>query len=94
MPIALRKGKRSCVNQEALKDENWVQPMKEEMKELKKNSTREIVDRPKNKRVVDCRWIYTVNCKSDGTFERYKARLVAKWYTQTYGIDYEETFPL
>ncbi|RDX96269.1 hypothetical protein CR513_21093, partial [Mucuna pruriens] len=67
--------------QEALKDENWVQAMKEEMKALKKNSTWEIVNRPKDKRV----------CKSIGTLERYKARLVAKGYTQTYGIDYEET---
>ncbi|RDX90537.1 putative mitochondrial protein, partial [Mucuna pruriens] len=66
--------------------------MKEEMKALKKNSTWEIVDRPKDKRVVGCRWIYTVKCKSDGTLERYKTRLVAKGYTQTYGIYYEETF--
>ncbi|RDY05092.1 hypothetical protein CR513_11104, partial [Mucuna pruriens] len=106
MPIALRKRKRSCVNfivvidaiktpkpvQESLKDENCVQAMKEEMKALEKNSTWEIVDRPKDKKVVDYRWIYTVKCKSDGTLERYKERLVAKGYTQTYGIDYEETF--
>ncbi|RDX98154.1 hypothetical protein CR513_18963, partial [Mucuna pruriens] len=92
MPIALRKGKGSCIKYpEALKDENWVQAMKEEMEALEKNSTWEIVDRPKDKRVVGCRWIYTVKCKSNGTLERYKARLVAKEYTQTYGIDYEET---
>ncbi|RDX85953.1 putative mitochondrial protein, partial [Mucuna pruriens] len=70
--------------QETLKDENWVQAMKEEMKALEKNSTWEIVDRPKDKRA----------CKSDRTLERYKARLVAKGYTQTNGIDYEETFAL
>ncbi|RDX60856.1 hypothetical protein CR513_60970, partial [Mucuna pruriens] len=52
--------------------------MKEEMKALEKNSTWEIVDRSKDKRVVGCIWIYTVKCKSDGTLERYKARLVAK----------------
>ncbi|RDY07817.1 hypothetical protein CR513_08025, partial [Mucuna pruriens] len=80
--------------QEALKDVNWVQAIKEKMEALEKNSTWEIVDRPKDKRVVGCRWIYIVKCKSDGTLERYKARLVAKGYTQTYGIDYEETFAL
>ncbi|RDX77849.1 hypothetical protein CR513_41959, partial [Mucuna pruriens] len=61
--------------------------MKEVMKVLEKNSTWKIVDRSKDKRVI-----YTVKCKSDGTLERYKARLVTKGYTQTYGIDYEETF--
>ncbi|RDX97469.1 hypothetical protein CR513_19756, partial [Mucuna pruriens] len=66
--------------------------MKEEMEALEKNLTWEIVDRPKDKIVVSCRWIYIVKYKSNETLERYKARLVAKGYTQTYGIDYEETF--
>lgn len=39
-----------------------------------------------------CMLIYTVNHKYDGTLDWYKARLVAKWYTQTYDIDLEETF--
>ncbi|RDX70700.1 hypothetical protein CR513_50030, partial [Mucuna pruriens] len=51
------------------------------MKALERNSTWYIVDKPKDKRAVDCGWIYTVKCKFDGTLDLYKARLVAKMNT-------------
>ena len=37
-------------------------------------------------------WVLTIEYKLDGTLERYKAQLEAQLYTQTYGIDYEETY--
>jgi hypothetical protein len=80
--------------QEALADPRWREAMNEEMKALQKNSTWDIVDLPKGKKPVGCRWVFTIKYKADGTIERCKARLVAKGYTQTYGIDYMETFSL
>ncbi|RVX02364.1 putative mitochondrial protein [Vitis vinifera] len=78
--------------QEALADPRWKAAMNEEMKSLQKNETWELVECPLGKKPVGCRWIYTVKYKADGSIERFKARLIAKGYTQTYGIDYIETF--
>jgi hypothetical protein len=42
--------------------------------------------------VIDCKWVYKVKRKGDGSLDRYKARLVAKYFKQWYRIDYEDTF--
>ena len=51
-----------------------------------------MVELPKGKRPVGCKWVFSIKYNADGTLERYKARLVAKGYTQTFGVDYQETF--
>lgn len=39
-----------------------------------------------------CKWIFNVKDKENGSIDRYKAHLFVKGFTQTYGIDYHETF--
>jgi len=77
---------------EAKRDPKWKEAMLEELAALEKNNTWDLVPFPVGKKVVSCKWVYTVKQNPNGKIERYKARLVAKGYSQTYGIDYDETF--
>ena len=77
---------------EASTDPLWQIAMKEELDALSKNHTWDLVTLFLGKSVVGCKWIYKIKTRFDGSIERYKACLVAKGFTQEYGIDYEETF--
>ncbi|UYV73755.1 hypothetical protein LAZ67_11000746 [Cordylochernes scorpioides] len=66
--------------------------MEEEFDSLIENKTWELVDPPKGQNVIGSKWVLKKRYSSDGSLERHKARLVARGFSQQYGIDYEETF--
>ena len=76
----------------AQQDPKWCAAMREELEALRKNQTWELTDLPEGKRAVGCKWVFTIKQNPEGKIERYKARLVARGYSQVYGIDYDETF--
>ncbi|WVZ64382.1 hypothetical protein U9M48_013903 [Paspalum notatum var. saurae] len=78
--------------QEALENKNWKQAMDEEYMALLKNKTWHLVPPNTGQNIIDCKWVYKIKRKADGTIDRYKARLVAKGFKQRYGINYEDTF--
>jgi hypothetical protein len=78
--------------EEASKDEFWNKAMDEELDQIEKNDTWELVPRPKDKNVIDTKWVYRNKLNEDGQVTRNKARLVCKGYAQVEGIDFEETF--
>lgn len=77
---------------QACTDSNWLQAMKVELNALENNHTWDIVLKPPNKHIVDFKWLFKVKYLPNGCIELYKARLVAKSFTQTYGLDYFKTF--
>jgi hypothetical protein len=70
----------------------WQQAMTDELDALHKTHTWDMTILPLSKSTVGCKWVYKIKTRPDGSVERYKACLVAKRFTQEYGIDYEETF--
>ncbi|KAE8713006.1 hypothetical protein F3Y22_tig00110220pilonHSYRG00054 [Hibiscus syriacus] len=76
----------------ALRDPNWKLAMTDEYDALIKNKTWDLVPRPPGVNFIRSMWIFTHKIKSDGSFERHKARLVGDGKTQRVGIDCGETF--
>lgn len=78
--------------EDALGDPRWKKVMDEEYSALMRNKTWHLVPDQRGKNIIDCKWVYRVKKKADGSIDRYKARLVAKGFKQCYGLDYEDTF--
>ncbi|KAG7563872.1 Integrase catalytic core [Arabidopsis suecica] len=70
----------------------WRDAMNEEIKMIEKNRTWSLVEKPEKKNVISVKWIYRIKTDANGVPFKYKARLVARGFSQEYGVDYLETF--
>ncbi|GJZ01780.1 retrotransposon protein, putative, ty1-copia subclass [Tanacetum coccineum] len=74
------------------KSDKWLNAMNVEMQSMKDNEVWELVDLPPDGKTVGHKWLFKKKTDIDRAVHTYKAHLVAKGFTQTPGIDYEETF--
>ena len=56
------------------------------------NDVWDIVPKPQGKSVVSSKWIYKIKHVANESIKKYKARFVARGFSQKEGIDYEEKF--
>jgi len=66
--------------------------MRKEIDELTSKKTWSLVKAPVGINVVGSRWTYRLKRDTHGAIAHYKARLVAQGFTQTHGIDDNDTF--
>ncbi len=89
------QGKDPNTYNEAMLDidsERWLEAMKLEIDSMHSNQVWTLVDSPEGIVPIGCKWIYKRKLSSDGQVETYKARLMAKGYSQCRGTDYQDTF--
>ena len=72
--------------------DNHVGEMTEEYQSIMKNDVWDILPKLENKSVVSLKWIHKIKHATDGSIEKYKARFVARGFSQKEGFDYEERF--
>ncbi|XP_011865263.1 PREDICTED: uncharacterized protein LOC105560616, partial [Vollenhovia emeryi] len=73
-------------------ENEWEEAILLEVESLVKNDTLKIVKKPEDKKVVGSRIVLTNKYGPDGSIAKRKARIVAKGYSQRYGVDYHYTF--
>jgi len=73
--------------------EKWFPAMRDEMESHCKNQTWDLVKRPPGRKIVTCKWIFKIKegiSPVEGV--KYKARVVARGFSQREGVDYNEIF--
>lgn len=67
---------------EAVKHPYWLEAMNKDFDVLLSNGTWILALEPYTANIIGCKWVYKIKCKTDGTIDMYKTRLVAKEFHQ------------
>ena len=73
--------------------EEWQKAINAELASLSKHKVlKGPVEQPPHKHLVDAKWVFTRKRDAEGNIVKYKARLVARGFSQRPGFDFEETY--
>ena len=92
----LRRGDPKSLKEakESPKWPNWEKAVQAELDQLHDMGTWKLVDPPENRTPMTNKWIFVKKLGKDGELLKYKARFVARGFSQQPGMDYNETFSL
>jgi Reverse transcriptase (RNA-dependent DNA polymerase) len=71
---------------------SWKKAMDCKLSSLEQARTWTMVPCPTGKNIVGCKWVFRLKRKVDGSIDKYKARLIARVFTQIYSINYYDTY--
>ena len=78
--------------EKAMKNQNWMIAMNEELSMIEKNKTWILVERRRDRKMIEVKWVYRTKHNVDGSINKNKARLIVKCYNQIFSVDYSDTF--
>ena len=70
----------------------WLKAITYEFNKLHQHGVLSVVDTPKDVNIVTSKWVFKIKRNSDGTIKQFRARLVARGFTQIHGVDFWQTF--
>ena len=97
--VAARKQKPADPDLPTLKEglaspqrEQWLQAMREEVEALREHGTFSLCTLPAGKSAISGKWVLKIKRGPAGEVQRYKARYVARGFSQVEGVDFFETW--
>lgn len=73
------------------KSASWKVACDKEIASIAEKGVWHLVPRPANRNVIKGRWVFKIKLNVDGSISKFKARYVAKGYSQVEGVDFFET---
>lgn len=70
----------------------WKDAMMDEYESILKNDVWDVVPRPEGKSILTSKWIFKIKKVADRSIGKYRVRFVARGFSQTEGVDYDEIF--